>query len=542
VAQTFGTNAVYDVWNEPDHETFFMNWYGATFERFLETFRIAHDAVRSVVPNARISGPSLAASYSPARLTQFMDFCKTNGLTVQVLALHMLDRDDASLDRMEDDLRVIRSNYVDSAEYADVGTEEIHVNEYLGNNNQWLRPGSILAFMRSMEKTGVDAACRSAWINPDNGSNSAFDGSIDGILTGTDHQPRAAWWAYKWYADGAGTRVAAVSDNGSVVPLASATASTNASAQLLIASCGYAGAVQDMSIVTVSLTNLASTGVIPTSATNLLVSVYRVAFSGDGSDTVAAPEQLITNRNVAVSAGTAAFTLMDVNAYDAQLITLSKDNRPPQIQPSSVSIVMSEDGAPTDWVSPQFSATDADGDLLTWSLLLAPTAGVAQVYGTGAVPAVLSYKPNANWSGSDFFDVQVDDGDLSSAVTVTVNVTADTLPEDWENLYGVTLPNADDDRDGYSNQAEYLFGTAPDSAASRFVMQTAYTNLLNGSQGFSISFKTVSVRNYFLERTWQLQVPEWSDVTNFSGNNATAVITDTHLTDHAFYRVRVEVP
>jgi hypothetical protein len=89
-------------------------------------------------------------------------------------------------------------------------------------------------------------------------------------------------------------------------------------------------------------------------------------------------------------------------------------------------VTMSEDGAPVAWVAPTLSATDADGDTLTWSVSGSASNGVATVSGTGAAPAVFTYTPNPNWNGGDVFEVQVADGN-GGAATATINVTVEPV-------------------------------------------------------------------------------------------------------------------
>lgn len=100
-------------------------------------------------------------------------------------------------------------------------------------------------------------------------------------------------------------------------------------------------------------------------------------------------------------------------------------NSAPVITPgASVTVTMSEDGTPTAWAAPAISATDADGDTLTWSKTGGPSHGTAAVSGSGASPTV-TYAPAANYAGSDSFTAQVSDGKGgTSAITVNVTVQA----------------------------------------------------------------------------------------------------------------------
>lgn len=68
-----------------------------------------------------------------------------------------------------------------------------------------------------------------------------------------------------------------------------------------------------------------------------------------------------------------------------------------------------------------YSATDADADTLTWSMLSPASNGIASVVGSSGV---ISYVPNADWSGSDSFVLQVSDGVLTDEITVNMTVSS----------------------------------------------------------------------------------------------------------------------
>jgi VCBS repeat-containing protein len=97
--------------------------------------------------------------------------------------------------------------------------------------------------------------------------------------------------------------------------------------------------------------------------------------------------------------------------------SLPLNSAPVISQGSSVSVTMSEDGAPTPFAL-SLNATDPDGDSLTWSISGAPQHGSASV-SAGSV----SYTPTANYNGSDSFVVQVSDGDDTASITVNVTIT-----------------------------------------------------------------------------------------------------------------------
>ena len=103
----------------------------------------------------------------------------------------------------------------------------------------------------------------------------------------------------------------------------------------------------------------------------------------------------------------------------------------PLITPStSVDVTMDEDNAPLAWQTPDaLTASEPHRSALEsgllWTLKSSPAHGTATVGGTGTSPAI-TYAPQADWSGSDSFEVQVADG-LGGFDTVTVNVTVNPV-------------------------------------------------------------------------------------------------------------------
>ena len=105
-------------------------------------------------------------------------------------------------------------------------------------------------------------------------------------------------------------------------------------------------------------------------------------------------------------------------------VNVSSVNDVPVIaQTGPLTVNMDEDASPTAFVAPTITATDLDGDTLTWSGTAA-TSGTATVSGVGISP-IITYVPNANFNGSDSFDVSVGDGNGGSqSITIDVNIAA----------------------------------------------------------------------------------------------------------------------
>jgi VCBS repeat-containing protein/predicted outer membrane repeat protein len=94
-------------------------------------------------------------------------------------------------------------------------------------------------------------------------------------------------------------------------------------------------------------------------------------------------------------------------------ITITPVNDAPVANPQSVTTTEDTAKAIT------LTATDVEGDTLTWSIVTPPAHGTL----TGTAPA-LTYTPDANYNGPDSFTFKVNDGHVDSNVaTVTITVT-----------------------------------------------------------------------------------------------------------------------
>jgi len=148
-------------------------------------------------------------------------------------------------------------------------------------------------------------------------------------------------------------------------------------------------------------------------------------------------------------------------------------------QASPVSVVMSENGSPTNF-NLTLNATDINNDTLTWSISSNASHGVASVSGTGLSKAI-SYTPDADYDGSDSFVVQVSDGNGGTdtvAVNVTINnvnklptATAQNVNTDEDTNVAITLSGNDSD----GNISSYAVGTPSNGSLSGVAPNLVYT-------------------------------------------------------------------
>lgn len=105
------------------------------------------------------------------------------------------------------------------------------------------------------------------------------------------------------------------------------------------------------------------------------------------------------------------------NVIGQVVITVTAVNDAPVItQGDSIAVASTEDAGAQALGS--LTATDTEGDTLSWSVTSAAANGVAAIDGQGS----LSYTPDADFAGADSFVVTISDGPASDTITVTVTV------------------------------------------------------------------------------------------------------------------------
>jgi hypothetical protein len=189
---------IWDVWNEPNEPYF---WTGSEAQ-YHELYRRAYVAIRQELgPDAIIAGPSVS-NFSWDWLTRLLEFCRFADCEVNALSWHELS---GSIAGVGDDVRRARLALLRNPAYAPVGLRELDVSEYVARNDA-LYGAEALGYVAQLEKGGVKRAAHACWPEP-SGADACQERTLDGLLATTSRRPRAAWWALRWYARGAATRV-----------------------------------------------------------------------------------------------------------------------------------------------------------------------------------------------------------------------------------------------------------------------------------------------------------------------------------------------
>lgn len=177
---------VWTIFNEPDG-IWYSDW-AKKKDKFLADWTKVYRLVKSVLPNARITGIG-ETQYRSDHLRDLLTYAKANDVLPDITTWHELG---------PDSLATYRGHYED---YRDLERElgisprPININEY-SNRRDTSVPGQMVQWITMLEDTKVDGQM-AYW-------------SLAGNLS--DHAVRAGranagWWLAKWYADLSGDTV-----------------------------------------------------------------------------------------------------------------------------------------------------------------------------------------------------------------------------------------------------------------------------------------------------------------------------------------------
>jgi hypothetical protein len=127
------------------------------------------------------------------------------------------------------------------------------------------------------------------------------------------------------------------------------------------------------------------------------------------------------------------------------------------------------------------------------------------------------------------------------APTITVS-SASAIPDSWWDSYSIPAeernPDADHDRDGFSNEQEHALGTDPTSGASTFRI----TSIERAATNTTVTWTAVGGKTYQLEGKPALGSLSWSNMAEpvTASTNATNAFSQHGAsTNQHFYRVRL---
>jgi Fibronectin type III domain len=212
----------WEIQNEPDNAwVFYSQTTPATRPLVLEQFRVAHDAIRSELPNARIVGPSLMKFRfnepgAVLDIVSFLDFAVANGLRFD-LSWHELGADAfgqpagdprATLEHVDIARQLIADRPALSS--PTLGAPRILINEY---GAPWSidQPGATVAYLAALETAAVQGANRGCFditVGTIGAVDTCFDpaGLLDGILLPSGIKTDN-YWVHEAYATMKGTKL-----------------------------------------------------------------------------------------------------------------------------------------------------------------------------------------------------------------------------------------------------------------------------------------------------------------------------------------------
>lgn len=149
---------------------------------------------------------------------------------------------------------------------------------------------------------------------------------------------------------------------------------------------------------------------------------------GNGTAVLSGTQQIVYTPTLEFSGQDSFnYTVSDGQSSDSATITITvtaENDAPIITEGDAISQTISEDNSPTAF-SLTLNATDAENSPLAWSISNQATYGTAKASSSLGNSNPISYTPDENYFGSDQFQVQVTDGDLTD--TITVNITIESV-------------------------------------------------------------------------------------------------------------------
>jgi hypothetical protein len=290
-AQANAMNPQWDIWNEPDLESF----WDRSQAQYLEMWRRAYRRIRATFPDAVIVGPSTARQPTPDNSwwATYLDYVEAHNVAPDIVSWHSLS---TSIDP------AVSKEHVDQLlSTRGWAPTPYQINEYGATCEQ--TPGRSAWYIARLERAGIDGL-RANWA-----SGAGLHDNMAALLTksGTQYWPRGDWFVYQSYASMSGVGVHVT--HGANID-GYATKDTNlARAAALLGNHGATG------IVKANLNRLDTTGLVQNG--KIRVVVERVPNADVDAGRVTVSDQTIMVRD-----NTAAALVSWTNADDAYALTL----------------------------------------------------------------------------------------------------------------------------------------------------------------------------------------------------------------------------
>ncbi|WP_177175901.1 Ig-like domain-containing protein [Sphingopyxis sp. YR583] len=344
--------------------------------------------------------------------------------------------------------------------------------------------------------------------------NNAPAGSAPPVTTAEDTPVNGKITAADPNGDPLGYAITTAPANGTAVvnPDGSYTYTPNANFSgndsfIVTVSDGNGGTLQVAVAITVSPVNDAPTASSPPASTSedTPVSGQIAASDVEGDPLSYTVSTAPTNGSVTINAnGTYTYTPnANFSGSDSFTVTVSDGNGGTVLVTIPVTITPVND-APTASAPPasvsedtpfsgQITASDPDGDPLTYAVSIPPTHGVLTLNPDGSY----TYAPDANFNGSDSFTVTVSDGN-GGTVLVTVPITVASV-NDVPTASAPPATTAEDTpvsgqitaSDGDGDPLTYTVSTAPANGSVTINANGSYTYTpnanFNGSDSFTVT-------------------------------------------------------
>jgi len=223
-----GPDVQWDIWNEPDIETFWPR----DQEQYLEMWKRAYKAIRQRLPGAVIIGPSTASppALNTAWFGEYFAYIRAHQVVPDYISWHELNP---------------TSDPVASAQYLSDTLSDLNItiggyqiNEYGPRGLQG--PGISAWYIARLERAKADGA-RANW-----GMGGHLYDTMGGLVVNVRGQylPLSAWWVYKRYADMSGELVSVEVEGTSEIDGVAATDPLFRQAIILLGSHGVGGSIE----------------------------------------------------------------------------------------------------------------------------------------------------------------------------------------------------------------------------------------------------------------------------------------------------------